>query len=124
MTGTPTLKEQVLPSKERSTRLAQRTAPPKPDVNQSRRPTDPQEETKRKHFRSLDTNAPRTSLGIKPTTKAHTGRWYVVKDGETLTEIAARELGDPKKYRAIWNANRNRIENPDVIWEGLRLRLP
>ncbi|KAB2848318.1 MAG: LysM peptidoglycan-binding domain-containing protein, partial [Hyphomicrobiaceae bacterium] len=127
ITGTRNDKQQVLrqkkPAPQSTPRLAQRSLPPKPEVKQPR-PTDSQAEMKRRHIRTVEPHAPRSSLGVKPTRSVEVGRWYVVKEGDTLTEIAARELGDPRKYRAIWKANRNRIDDPDVIRKGLRLRLP
>ena len=107
--------------------LAQRPIAPPPAVRPAPPAVDPVEAAKRaRYFRSLEPTAPRSSLGVRVTkpTRTDSGRLYVVKAGETLTEIAKRELGDPRRYRAIWNVNRTRMEDPDHIWQGLRLRLP
>ncbi len=47
---------------------------------------------------------------------------YVVKDGETLGEIASRELGSYRKWRVI--ASINDISDPSRVMPGRMLRLP
>jgi nucleoid-associated protein YgaU len=49
---------------------------------------------------------------------------YVVQGGDTLSGIAARLLGDPGRYREIFEANRGVIRNPSVIHPGTVLRIP
>ncbi|MEP0845780.1 MAG: LysM peptidoglycan-binding domain-containing protein [Phycisphaerae bacterium] len=51
-------------------------------------------------------------------------REYVVKVGDTLTGIAWRELGDVSRWEEIFDLNRELISAPDVIIEGMVLRLP
>jgi nucleoid-associated protein YgaU len=53
-----------------------------------------------------------------------TGRSYTVKKGDSLSKIAKREYGDAQQWRRIYEANRNTIENPDLIQPGQVLRLP
>ena len=48
----------------------------------------------------------------------------VVKDGETLNAIAAREYGDPSLWRVIADANKERIANPRVLSAGTSLIIP
>ena len=50
------------------------------------------------------------------------GDEYVVKQGDTLAEIAAKELGSPDKWRVI--ARANGIEDPDTVYVGQKLRIP
>lgn len=49
---------------------------------------------------------------------------YTVKPGDTLASIAGRFLEDAGKWRAIFQANRDRIEDPDRIFPGQVLRVP
>jgi DNA-binding SARP family transcriptional activator/LysM repeat protein len=59
-------------------------------------------------------------------------RWYTVQPGDTLTGIAATLSGDDSAWREIFDANRgvssadgkHVLRNPNLIWPGLRLRLP
>jgi nucleoid-associated protein YgaU len=48
---------------------------------------------------------------------------YAIKPGDTLWDIARRELGDPLAWAAIWQLNPC-IENPDLIYAGQALLLP
>jgi nucleoid-associated protein YgaU len=51
-------------------------------------------------------------------------RTYTVKKGDSLSKIAKREYGDAQQWRRIFEANRNLIDNPDLIYPGQVLRLP
>jgi hypothetical protein len=51
-------------------------------------------------------------------------RIHVVQPGDTLRGIAARFLGDERRWRIIFEANRDQITNPDLIRPGQRLVIP
>ena len=51
-------------------------------------------------------------------------RIYKVRRGDTLSEIAQRELGDAGRWREIFELNRDVIEDPDEIFPGQVLVLP
>jgi len=55
---------------------------------------------------------------------AANGRTYTVKAGDTLSQIAKQELGDAGKYQAIFEANRDQLDNPDRIKPGQVLKIP
>lgn len=59
-----------------------------------------------------------------PASSQRAYREYVVKVGDTLTGIAWRELGDVSRWEEIFDLNRELISAPDVIIEGMVLRLP
>jgi nucleoid-associated protein YgaU len=61
----------------------------------------------------LETKAPSTA-----------GRTYVVVSGDSLSKIAKREYGDAQKWPRIYEANRNLIKDPDLIYPGQELRIP
>jgi nucleoid-associated protein YgaU len=48
----------------------------------------------------------------------------IVKDGETLNGIAAREYGDPTLWRVIADANKTQVPNPRVLKTGTPLVIP
>ena len=49
---------------------------------------------------------------------------YVVQKGDSLSKIAQRQYGDGKKWRTIFEANRDQITNPDLIHPGQVLKIP
>jgi nucleoid-associated protein YgaU len=44
--------------------------------------------------------------------------------GDSLSKIAKREYGDASKWHRIFEANRDKIQNPDLIQPGQVLNLP
>ncbi|GAG07837.1 unnamed protein product, partial [marine sediment metagenome] len=54
------------------------------------------------------------------------GRKYVVRSGDSLTDIARRELGSASRLvvRRLYEANRDRITDPNRLPVGLALRIP
>lgn len=56
-----------------------------------------------------------------PTEDSHL---YTVRSGDTLSQIAKAQLGDPGRWREIWELNRDKIPDPNVIFAGAVLRLP
>jgi nucleoid-associated protein YgaU len=51
-------------------------------------------------------------------------RSYTVVAGDSLSKIAKREYGDAQKWRQIYDANRDQIKDPDLIYPGQVLTLP
>lgn len=49
---------------------------------------------------------------------------HYLKEGETLSDVARRYLGDADAWPAIVDANRRTIENPDRVSPGVRLIIP
>ena len=49
---------------------------------------------------------------------------YVVKPGDTLSKIAQEFYGDTNRWREIYEANRDQIENPNLIRAGWELAIP
>lgn len=51
-------------------------------------------------------------------------RTYTVEKGDTLWAISERFYGSGNEWRRIYEANRDRIEDPDVIQPGWELTIP
>ena len=51
-------------------------------------------------------------------------QYYTVEKGDTLSKIAERHYGDPQKYRELFEANREVIQDPDKIYPGQKIRIP
>ena len=49
---------------------------------------------------------------------------YTVKQGDTLSAIAAHTYGNAANWPAVWWPNRRQMPNPNMIAAGQRLRLP
>jgi LysM repeat protein len=49
---------------------------------------------------------------------------YTVQAGDTLSAIAKQLLGNANSYMEIFNANRDVLNNPDVIKPGQVLKIP
>ena len=49
---------------------------------------------------------------------------YTVQRGDSLSKIAQDQYGDGKKWKAIYEANRDQINNPDLIHPGQVLKIP
>ena len=53
-----------------------------------------------------------------------TVEFYVVQSGDTLSKIAKQYYGNAMKYPEIFEANREVIKDPDLIYPGQKLRIP
>jgi len=49
---------------------------------------------------------------------------YTVKSGDSLSKIAKHFYGDGNKWHQIYEANRDKIKNPDLIHPGQELTIP
>ena len=50
--------------------------------------------------------------------------YYTVESGDTLSKIAETYLGDAMAYPTIFEANREVIKDPDLIYPGQKIRIP
>ena len=53
-----------------------------------------------------------------------TTRTYVVQKGDSLSKIAKEIYGNASDWRKIFDANRDRIDDPDLIQPGWTLTIP
>jgi len=51
-------------------------------------------------------------------------KFYTVKKGDSLSKISKEVYGDPMKYKAIFEANKPMLKDPDLIFPGQVLRIP
>lgn len=49
---------------------------------------------------------------------------HTVQSGESLSKIAKNYFGDPMKYQQIFDANRDILKSPDMIYPGQELTIP
>jgi len=63
------------------------------------------------------------SSGVAPPAAAKE-QSYTVAKGDSLSKIAKKVYGDANQWKRIFEANRDQIENPDLIHPGQVLRIP
>lgn len=51
-------------------------------------------------------------------------RTYTVVKGDSLSKIAKHQYGNASKWPTIYEANRDLIKDPDLIYPGQSLRIP
>ncbi len=49
---------------------------------------------------------------------------YTVKPGDSLSKIAKQKYGNANLWKTIYEANKDRIKNPDLIQVGWDLKIP
>ena len=62
--------------------------------------------------------------GSSSTAPAPSGRSYTVVKGDSLSKIAKQFYGDAQKWPKIYEANRDEIKNPDLIYPGQTFTIP
>ena len=55
---------------------------------------------------------------------ASSGQTYTVKSGDSLSKIAKQVYGDANKWHRIYDANKDKIKNPDLIHPGQEFTIP
>ena len=50
--------------------------------------------------------------------------YYVIKKGDTLSALAKKHYGNAMDYPRIFEANREVIKDPDLIFVGQKIRIP
>ena len=60
----------------------------------------------------------------RPAQSAPKRESYTVQSGDCLWNIAKKYLGDGSRYQEIYDLNKNKITNPNLIYPGQTLALP
>ncbi len=55
---------------------------------------------------------------------APVGRTYIVRKGDTLYALARRFYNDERRWRDIWQANRDKLPDPNRLAVGMTLVIP
>lgn len=64
------------------------------------------------------------STTTSPAPAPNKNKTYTVKRGDCLWNIAKKFYGNGSKYTVIYNANKNKIKNPNLIYPGQVLTIP
>ncbi len=79
---------------------------------------------------NADNEAARPRAGAEPSTRFACDRavratlTYVVMPGDTLKRIARATLGSEDRWRELWDANREELPDPRMIYPGQTLTVP
>jgi nucleoid-associated protein YgaU len=76
---------------------------------------------------TADIDAPAQAEGSRERTAeggASAGQTYTVKPGDTLSKIAQQFYGDSSKYMKIFDANKDKLKDPNMIHPGQQLTIP
>jgi nucleoid-associated protein YgaU len=63
-------------------------------------------------------------MATEPRNITPAGKTYTVVKGDSLSKIAKREYGDAREWRKIYEANKDVIDDPDLIEVGQSLIIP
>ncbi len=63
-------------------------------------------------------------LTVKAAEPVKEPRFYTIEKGDSLSKIAKEIYGDYKKWEALFEANKEVIKNPDLIYPGQQIRIP
>jgi nucleoid-associated protein YgaU len=83
---------------------------------------DKKKEKPRADFGNVESGG--SSTAPRATPAAGTTRTYVVRSGDSLSKIAKEHYGRAEDWRKIYEANRDLIKDPDLIYPGQELKLP
>jgi nucleoid-associated protein YgaU len=70
------------------------------------------------------TSAPRTQTAGAAVSGGQAARTYTVKPGDTLSKISREMYGDSGQYLRIFEANRDKLNDPNKIQVGQELVIP
>ena len=76
-------------------------------------------------FRNVESSVRSTEPSIRDGGAGRTGaRTHTVTAGDTLSHLAQRYYGNASRWPAIFEANRDKLSDPDRIYPGQVLRIP
>ncbi len=61
---------------------------------------------------------------VSSPTQTYEVQYYEIEKGDSLWKIAKNFYGDGNKYTKIFDANREVIKDPDLIFPGQKIRIP
>lgn len=79
-----------------------------------------QKDPKKPDFSDVTTGGSSTAREAEAPTEAT----YTVVSGDSLSKIAKRFYGEANQWRKIFDANKDQIDDPDLIHPGQVLRIP
>jgi nucleoid-associated protein YgaU len=62
--------------------------------------------------------------GSSSTAPPPAGKTYTVAKGDSLSKIAKEVYGSANQWKKIYEANKDTIKNPDLIYPGQVIKIP
>lgn len=62
--------------------------------------------------------------GKRSSTRSRRYKWYRVGKNESLSRIAQKRLGNGRRWREIWEMNKDRIRKPNKVYAGKLIKVP
>lgn len=62
--------------------------------------------------------------GVEAPAQEKEVEFYEIQKGDTLWAISQKFLGNGARYQEIFEANKEVIKNPDLIYPGQKIRIP
>ncbi len=72
----------------------------------------------------VDIQAPQAAAAAAAAGSGSTARTYTVQPGDNLSKISKQFYGDANKYLKIFEANKDKLADPDKIKAGMELLIP
>ena len=96
--------------------VSQPTTAPQPQQNRPQAPA--QSPTQAQPSQTAQpTNSPRPAAGTSQ-------REYVIKSGDSLSKIAKQFYGNANDWQKIYQANKDKIKDPNMIHPGQKIIIP
>lgn len=75
---------------------------------------------------SADIDAPAAAAAAAASAggASSSGRTYMVQPGDSLSKISRQFYGDANKYMKIFEANKDKLSDPDKVRAGMELVIP
>ena len=99
-------------------------------------PVEPEQKKKTISLLSLQGSAPKKEEPVEPEVAAvveeepeeekviRTGSSVIIRRGDNLWRVARRNYGEGIRYTTIFEANRDQVRDPDLIYPGQVLKVP
>ena len=72
----------------------------------------------------VDIQAPAAAAAAVGAPRVSAARKYTVQPGDSLSKISKQFYGDANQYMKIFDANKDKLSDPDKIRAGIELNIP
>jgi LysM repeat protein len=95
-------------------------------ITESKQGTETAAKAPQAHTAKTAQRAPETAVSGRQSTPAEPddGKYYTVKKSDTLWDISKEQTGTIRNWKSIYEANREKIKDPQFIFPGQRLTIP